>query len=221
MLYIVPTPIGHLEDITLRALRILKEVDVILAEDTRTSRVLLKHYDIKTPLSAYHIHNEHGVLKNIIRDLQWGKNMALISDAGTPGIADPGFLLIRAAIEANVPFDVLPGANAITTALIQSGLPSDTFIFEGFIPHKKGKQTQILSWKTEKRTIIFYESPHRIRKTLQDLATHLGEDRKIVVARELTKMFQEVVRGTISEVIAHFQAKEPRGEFVVLLARNK
>ena len=147
--------------------------------------------------------------------------MALISDAGTPGIADPGFLLIRAALAANIPLDVLPGANALTTALVQSGLPSEAFIFEGFIPHKKGKQTQILSWKTEKRTIIFYESPHRIRKTLQDLASHLGEDRKIVLARELTKMFQEVLRGTLSEAIAHFQMKEPRGEFVVLLAGNK
>lgn len=217
MLYIVPTPIGNLEDITLRALRILKEVDLILAEDTRTSAVLLKHYQIPTPLQAFHIHNEHQILPFYLQQLALGKKIALISDAGTPGIADPGFLLIRGAIAQNTPLEVLPGPCALITALVASGLPTEAFVFEGFLPHKKGKLTQIQSFAQQPKTIVFYESPHRILKTLELLATHLDPQRKIVLARELTKKFEQIFRGTLTEVLAQVKEKPPKGEMVLIL----
>ena len=217
MLYIVPTPLGNLEDITLRALRILKEVALILAEDTRTSKVLLQHYAITTPLSAYHMHNEHARVEKIITELQLGKKMALISDAGTPGIADPGFLLVRAALAAGVKVEVLPGACALITALVASGFPSESFIFDGFLPLKKGRQTRILTYKEEKRTVVLYESPHRILKTLKDLALHLGQDRTVSVARELTKYFEEILRGSLQELLIHFEKNTPKGEMVLLI----
>lgn len=220
-LILVPTPIGNLEDITLRAIRILKESDLILAEDTRTSGKLLKHLDIATPMQSYHMHNEHKMLDRILEKLKLGSQIALISDAGTPGISDPGFLLVRACVESEIPTECLPGATALIPALVQSGFPSDRFVFEGFLPPKKGRQTRLKQWAEEPKTIVFYESPHKMSKTLLQLKTFLGGHRKIAVSRELSKMFEETVRGTVDEVIEHFENKAPKGEFVVVIEGHK
>ncbi|MBK7107851.1 MAG: 16S rRNA (cytidine(1402)-2'-O)-methyltransferase [Bacteroidetes bacterium] len=215
-LYIVPTPIGNLDDITLRAIQILKQADTILAEDTRTSSVLLKHHGIQTNMIAHHKFNEHKSLQKIIELLQAGKTIALISDAGTPGISDPGFLIVRECIQHNIGVETLAGATAFVPALINSGLPAHEFLFIGFLPIKKGRETKLKEIATEKRTIILYESPYRIVKTLQQLLEFTG-DRKISVSRELSKKFEETVRGNISEVILHFTIKAPKGEFVIVL----
>jgi len=215
-LYLVPTPIGNMEDITLRALRVLKEVDVILAEDTRTSGKLLKHHEINKPLQSYHIFNEHGMAQKLVERMQQGETFALISDAGTPSISDPGFLLVRETINAELDVNCLPGATAFVPALVNSGLPSDKFIFDGFLPHKKGRQTRLKKLAEEERTIILYESPHRLVKCLEQLKEHLG-NRKVSVSRELTKMFEETVRGTLSECIEHFNQKGVKGEFVIVV----
>lgn len=220
-LYIVPTPIGNLEDITLRAIRVLKEVDLILAEDTRTSGKLLKHFGISTPMQSHHMHNEHKMVDRIVERLKSGESIALISDAGTPAISDPGFLLTRACIQNNLEVDCLPGATAFVPALVNSGLPNDKFVFEGFLPIKKGRQTRLELLAEESRTMIFYESPHKLIKTLTQFSEYFGKDRKISVSRELTKMFEETVRGTISEVIAYFTTKPPKGEFVVVVGGKK
>ncbi len=217
-LYIVPTPVGNLEDITLRALRVLKEVDFILAEDTRTSSVLLKHFEISKPMFAYHKFNEHKSLEKIIQRLKNGENAALISDAGTPSISDPGFLIVRACITEDIQIDCLPGATALIPALVNSGLPSDTFVFEGFLPIKKGRQTKIREIVEEKRTIIFYESPYRIIKTLTQIREISGEDRRVSISREISKQFEETVRGSLSEVIHYFEQKGTKGEFVIVLS---
>ena len=216
-LYLVPTPIGNLEDITLRAIKVLKEVDLILAEDTRTSGKLLKHHQINKPLQSYHIHNEHKAVDQLITKLREGKSLALISDAGTPAISDPGFLLVREAVAAGIEVNCLPGATAFVPALVNSGLPSDKFVFEGFLPHKKGRQTRLNILAEEERTIILYESPHRLIKCLEQLKAFCG-DRQVSVSRELTKMFEETVRGSLSEVIAYFTEKGVKGEFVIVLA---
>lgn len=218
-LYIVPTPIGNLEDITLRALRILKEVDFVLAEDTRTSKKLLDHYEIKQQLVAHHIHNEHKTLEHIVQKIKHSTGVALISDAGTPAISDPGFLLIRACYEAGIEVTCLPGPNAIVPALVGSGFPSDRFAFDGFLPHKKGRQTRWKELATEQyRSIVLYESPHRIVKCLTEVVECLGEERQVCVARELSKLHEEFVRGTAVEVLARFQDKKPLGEMVVVIA---
>ena len=214
-LYLVPTPIGNLDDITLRAVKVLQNVDGILAEDTRTSGFLLKHLAINKPLHSYHIFNEHGTIEKIIAQLKAGKTLALVSDAGTPAVSDPGFLLVRACIEAHIPVECLPGATAFVPALVNSGLPTDRFTFEGFLPHKKGKQTRMQSLADETRTMIFYESPHRLLKTLEQLAEVFGPDRPGSVSRELTKLFEETVRGTLAEIQAYFAAKPIRGEIVL------
>jgi len=216
-LYLVPTPIGNLEDITLRAIRVLKEVDLILAEDTRTSGKLLKHFEISTHMHSHHMHNEHKTVDNIVQRLKNGESVALISDAGTPAISDPGFLLTRACLENNIEIECLPGATAFVPALVNSGLPNDKFVFEGFLPVKKGRQTRLLFLAEETRTIIFYESPHKLLKTLMHFAEYFGEDRPISVSRELTKLYEETVRGTITEVLSYFTAKPPKGEFVVVV----
>jgi 16S rRNA (cytidine1402-2'-O)-methyltransferase len=218
MLYIVPTPIGNLKDITLRALDVLKEADLILAEDTRTSSHLLNHYGITKPVSPYHQHNEHKVLQHLIDQLIAGKKMALITDAGTPGISDPAFLLIRECIKNGVTTECLPGATAFVPALVNSGIPSNSFIFEGFLPLKKGRQTLLRSLAEEERTIIFYESPVRLVKTLEDFIQYFGEDRQCCVSRELTKMFEENKRGTLREVCEHFKQKTVKGEIVIVVA---
>lgn len=218
MLYLVPTPIGNLKDITLRSLDILKEVDVILAEDTRTSSHLLNHHGINKPLTPYHQHNEHKVLQHLIAQLQQGKKMALITDAGTPGISDPAFLLVRECIKADVKVECLPGATAFVPALVNSGIPISRFCFEGFLPLKKGRQTLLKQLAHEERTMIFYESPMRLVKTLEDFATYFGEDRPCSVSRELTKMFEENKRGTLKEVAAYFATKTVKGEIVVIVA---
>lgn len=220
-LILVPTPIGNLEDITLRAIRILKESDLILAEDTRTSGKLLKHLGVATPMQSYHMHNEHKMLDSVLEKLKLGSQIALISDAGTPGISDPGFLLVRACVESEIPTECLPGSTALIPALMQSGFPSDRFIFEGFLPPKKGRQTRLKQWVEESKTIVFYESPHKMSKTLLQLKTFLGGHRKIAVSRELSKMFEETVRGTVDEVIEHFENKAPKGEFVVVIEGHK
>jgi 16S rRNA (cytidine1402-2'-O)-methyltransferase len=216
-LYLVPTPIGNLADMTYRAVNILNSVDVILAEDTRTSGKLLKHYDIKKPLQSFHIHNEHKKLVQVIEELKAGKIMALISDAGTPGISDPGFLLAREALKNNIKLESLPGATALIPALIKSGFPNDRFIFEGFLPHKKGRKTRIEKLKEEDRTIIFYESPHRLLKTLKQLAEVMGENRMASVSRELTKLFEETITDTLAGLIEHFEHTAPKGEIVLVL----
>jgi 16S rRNA (cytidine1402-2'-O)-methyltransferase len=216
-LYLVPTPIGNLEDITLRAIRVLGEVDFILAEDTRTSRVLLNHLNIHKPVYPHHKFNEHKGVQGVISRLNGGEKVALISDAGTPGISDPGFLLVRACIEAGFEVECLPGATALIPALINSGFPCDRFLFEGFLPVKKGKQTRIRELAVESRTIIFYESPMRLVKTLGQLLPEFGGARRVSVSRELTKMHEETIRGTLEEVIAHFTAVAPRGEIVVVI----
>lgn len=220
-LFLVPTPIGNLEDITLRAIRILKESDLILAEDTRTSGKLLKHLDVSTHMQSFHMHNEHKMLDRIIDKLKMGNQIAMISDAGTPGISDPGFLLVRACVENGIPTECLPGATALIPALVQSGFPTDRFIFEGFLPPKKGRQTRLKLWAEESRTIVFYESPHKIGKTLKQLQEFVGGDRKMAVSREISKKFEETVRGTVDELIVHFEEKAPKGEFVVILEGKK
>ena len=221
ILYIVPTPVGNMEDMTLRAIRILKEVDVVLAEDTRTSGILLKHFDIRNQLMSHHKFNEHGTAAGIVARLLAGENVALISDAGTPGISDPGFFLVREAVRAGVEVQCLPGATAFVPALVSSGLPCDRFAFEGFLPQKKGRQTKIQSLATEERTMVFYESPYRVVKTLEQFAEVFGGDRPVSVCREISKIHEESVRGTLTEVIAHFKEHEPRGEFVIVVGGNK
>ena len=218
ILYIVPTPVGNMEDMTFRAVRILKEVDLVLAEDTRTSGILLKHYEIKNALMSHHKFNEHGTSAGIVNRLLAGENVALISDAGTPGISDPGFLLVREAVRAGIEVQCLPGATAFVPALVSSGLPCDRFAFEGFLPQKKGRQTKLQSLKDEERTMIFYESPFRLVKTLLQFAEVYGGDRQVSVCREISKVHEESVRGSLTEVIAHFQEKEPKGEIVIVLA---
>ena len=220
-LFLVPTPIGNLEDITLRAIRILKESDLILAEDTRTSGKLLKHLGVGTHMQSFHMHNEHKMLDRIIEKLKLGSQIALISDAGTPGISDPGFLLVRACVENGIPTECLPGATALIPALVQSGFPTDRFIFEGFLPPKKGRQTRLKQWAEETKTIVFYESPHKIGKTLLQLQEFVGGQRKLSVSREISKKFEETVRGTVNELIIHFEEKAPKGEFVIILEGNK
>lgn len=216
-LYLVPTPIGNLADITLRALEILKSVDVILAEDTRTSGFLLKHYAISKPLQSFHNFNEHKVLSNLIERFNNGEVMALISDAGTPGISDPGFLLVRACLEAGLKIECLPGATAFVPALVKSGLPSDRFVFEGFLPHKKGRQTMIKNLANEERTMIFYESPYRLVKALEQFAEVFGASRIGSVSRELTKLYEETVNGTLEELLNYFKSKEVKGEIVIVI----
>ena len=217
MLYIVPTPIGNLQDITLRALEVLKKVDLILAEDTRTSAKLLNHYAIQKPVTPFHQHNEHQVLQHIITQLGNGKIMGLVTDAGTPGISDPGFLLVRECIKAGIKVECLPGATAFVPALVNSGLPSDRFCFEGFLPLKKGRHTLLTKLAEEERTIILYESPVRLVKTLNDLAQYFGNDRRCSVSRELTKVYEENVRGSLQEVMSHFSEKTVKGEIVIIL----
>jgi len=216
-LYIVPTPIGNLEDMTFRAIRILKEVDLILAEDTRTSGKLLKHFEIGTHMHSHHMHNEHKTVENLISRLKAGETIALISDAGTPAISDPGFLLTRACVENNIPVECLPGATAFVPALVNSGLPNDRFVFEGFLPEKKGRQTRFLALAEETRTVIFYVSPHKLVKTLAEFVQYFGEDRPVCVCRELSKLHEENVRGTAKEVLSHFEKTAPRGEIVVVV----
>ena len=218
MLYIVPTPIGNLADMTFRAVAVLKEVDLILAEDTRTSGVLLKHYEISKPLQSYHQHNEHQVTERLVAQLQEGKSMALLTDAGTPGISDPAFFIIRACIKADIRVECLPGATSLIPALVNSGLPSDSFCFEGFLPLKKGRHTLLSALANENRTIILYESPMRLVKTLHQLMEYFGEDRPCCVSRELTKKFEENARGTLKEVHDHFKQKTVKGEIVVVIA---
>jgi 16S rRNA (cytidine1402-2'-O)-methyltransferase len=216
-LYIVPTPIGNLADITLRALDTLKTVDVILAEDTRTSGFLLKHYAISKPLQSFHNFNEHKILSSLVERMAKGETMALVSDAGTPGISDPGFLIIRAALQANLKVECLPGPTAFVPALVKSGLPCDRFVFEGFLPQKKGRQTMLKQLAEEERTMIFYESPYRLVKTLEQFKEYFGAARPASVSRELTKMFEETVNGTVEEILLHFQAKEVKGEIVMIV----
>ena len=218
MLYIVPTPIGNLADMTFRAVDVLKEVDLILAEDTRTSGVLLKHYSISKPLQSYHQHNEHQVTERLVAQMQEGKKMALLTDAGTPGISDPAFFIIRACIKAGISVECLPGATALIPALVNSGLPSDSFCFEGFLPLKKGRHTMLTALANENRTIILYESPMRLVKTLHQLMEYFGENRLCCVSRELTKKFEENARGTLKEVHDHFTQKTVKGEIVIVIA---
>lgn len=217
-LYLVPTPIGNLEDITLRAIRILKEADIILAEDTRVTSVLLRHYDIPKKIWAHHQHNEHAAVQEIIKKLNEGLTVALVSDAGTPGISDPGFLLVRECVKAGITVDCLPGPTALIPALVMSALPCDRFVFEGFLPLKKGRQTKLQQLKEEQRTMVFYESPFRLIKTLEQLAAVMGENRAASVSRELTKMFEETKRGTLKELIEYFSLKTVKGELVIVLA---
>ena len=221
ILYLVPTPVGNMEDITLRALRILKEADLILAEDTRTSGILLKHYDIKNNMMSHHKFNEHGTSAGIVERLKAGAVIALITDAGTPGISDPGFYLVREAVKEGVTVQCLPGATAFVPALVSSGLPDDKFCFEGFLPQKKGRATRLTELQNETRTTIFYESPYRLVKTLKQFAEYFGEDRNVSVCREISKIHEESVRGTLAEVIAHFEETEPRGEIVIVLEGKK
>ncbi len=217
MLYIVPTPIGNLKDITLRALEVLKEVDLILAEDTRTTSHLLNHFQVTKPISAYHQHNEHKVLQHLIDQLLAGKKMAIVTDAGTPGISDPAFLLIRECIKNDIKTECLPGATAFVPALVNSGIPSNRFVFEGFLPLKKGRQSLLKSLIDEERTMIFYESPMRLTKTLEEFIQFFGEDRLCCVSRELTKLFEENKRGTLKAVLDHFSQKAIKGEIVIVL----
>lgn len=216
-LYIVPTPIGNLEDITLRALRILKEVDLILAEDTRTSGFLLKHFEIDKKLASFHKFNEHKSLQAFISRLNAGESIALISDAGTPSISDPGFLIVRECVNQDIEVECLPGATAFVPALVTSGLPSDRFIFEGFLPQKKGRQKKMLELANEDRTIIFYESPFRLVKALEEVQQYFGSERKVSVSREISKLHEETVRGTVAEVLGHFKSKPPKGEIVIVV----
>ncbi len=216
-LYLVPTPVGNLEDITLRALRVLKEVDLILAEDTRTSSILLNHYEIKRPLQSHHKFNEHETVSKLAERIIGGENMALISDAGTPGISDPGFMLVRECVSRDIIVECLPGATAFVPALVDSGLPCDRFCFEGFLPQKKGRSTKLISLNEETRTMIFYESPFRLVKTLTQFAEYFGADRPAAVCREISKIHEECVRGTVSELAEHYTIKEPKGEIVIIV----
>jgi 16S rRNA (cytidine1402-2'-O)-methyltransferase len=216
-LFLVPTPIGNLEDMTFRALRILKEVDCILAEDTRTSGKLLKHFEIDTPMQSHHMHNEHKTVNSVIDRLKNGESFALISDAGTPAISDPGFLLSRTCIENDIEIECLPGATAFVPALVNSGLPNDKFVFEGFLPVKKGRQTRLKLLSEETRTMVFYESPHKLIKTLTNFVEYFGEDRKVSVSRELTKLYEETIRGTAKDVLDHYIQKPPKGEIVIIV----
>ncbi len=226
-LYIVPTPIGNLDDMTFRAIQVLKEVDLILAEDTRTSGKLLKHFEISTHMHSHHMHNEHKTVENIVKRIQAGENVALISDAGTPAISDPGFLLTRACVENNIEVECLPGATAFVPALVNSGLPNDRFVFEGFLPEKKGRQTRFLQLAEETRTMIFYVSPHKLVKTLAESVQYFGAERQVSISRELSKLHEETIRGTATEVLKHFETKPPKGEIVavvggkILEARSK
>jgi len=217
-LFIVPTPIGNLEDITLRAISTLKSVDLILAEDTRTSGKLLKHFEISTPMQSYHMHNEHKILDRIIEKLKSGFEIALISDAGTPAISDPGFLLTRACVAEQISVECLPGATAFVPALVNSGLPNDRFIFEGFLPIKKGRQTRLKLLADEERTIVLYESPHKLNKTLEQICLFFGEDRQISISRELTKLFEETRRGTAKELLDHYSKAAVKGEIVIVIS---
>ena len=217
MLYLVPTPVGNLEDITMRALRVLREADLILAEDTRTSGLLLKHFDIRKPMLSYHKFNEHQTVERIVERLLAGETIAVVSDAGTPGISDPGFLVAREAIRAGVEVSCLPGPTAVVPALVASGLPCDRFCFEGFLPQKKGRQTRIAALAEETRTMVFYESPHRVVKALQQFVETFGPDRPVAVCREISKVHEDIVRGLLADVLAHFQEHEPRGEFVIVV----
>jgi 16S rRNA (cytidine1402-2'-O)-methyltransferase len=220
-LFLVPTPIGNLGDITIRGLEVLKQVDTILAEDTRTSGTLLRHYEISKPLQSFHIFNEHKTLTGLIQRMQGGETMALISDAGTPGISDPGFLLVRECLKAGLKIESLPGATALIPALVNSGFPTDRFVFEGFLPHKKGKQTTLKRLAEEERTIIVYESPHRLVKTLEQMIEFFGEDRLVSVSRELTKLYEETFTGRLVEVLTHFKSKEVKGEIVLVIDGKK
>ena len=216
-LILVPTPIGNLKDITLRALEVLKEADLILAEDTRTSRNLLNHYSISTPLQSFHMHNEHKVVERYVAEIASGKTIVQVSDAGTPGISDPGFLLVREAIKAGITVEVMPGATAFVPALVASGLPCDKFVFEGFLPQKKGRQTRFKFLADETRTMVFYESVHRIQKSLEEMAEYFGPERPASYSREISKKFEETARGTLAELIEHVKATSPKGEFVVVV----
>lgn len=216
-LFLVPTPIGNLDDMTFRAIQVLKEVDLILAEDTRTSGKLMKHFEITTHMHSHHMHNEHKTVENIIKRLEGGENIALISDAGTPAISDPGFLLTRACVENNIEVECLPGATAFVPALVNSGLPNDKFVFEGFLPDKKGRQTRFLALENETRTMIFYVSPHKLNKTLAEFVQYFGAERPVSVSRELSKLHEETVRGTAEEVLKHFETKPAKGEIVVVV----
>lgn len=218
MLYLVPTPLGNLKDITLRSIEVLQSVDVILCEDTRTSSRLLQHYNIQKPLTPYHQHNEHKIVEHLVQQLQAGKTMALITDAGTPGISDPAFLLVRACIKADVKVESLPGATAFVPALVNSGIPSNRFVFEGFLPLKKGRQTLMKQLAEEERTMIFYESPVRLIKTLEEFIQYFGAERQCSVSRELTKMFEENKRGSLHDVCEHFKQKSVKGEIVIVVA---
>lgn len=218
MLYVVPTPVGNLEDITFRALRTLKEADLILAEDTRTSSVLLKHYDIHTPLRSHHKFNEHQTVDTVAEQIRSGMQVALISDAGTPAISDPGFLLVRTCVENGIEVVCLPGATAFVPALVDSGLPNDRFVFEGFLPQKKGRKTRLEHMQTEQRTMIVYESPFRLQKTLEQLAEYLGGERCASVSREISKVHEQTVRGTLAELAQHFKEIPPKGEIVICIA---
>jgi 16S rRNA (cytidine1402-2'-O)-methyltransferase len=220
-LYVIPTPIGNLEDMTFRAVRLLKEADIILAEDTRTSGKLMSHYDIATPMRAHHMHNEHKTVNHWVEEIQSGQTIALVTDAGTPAISDPGFLLVRACVQAGVEVDCLPGATAFVPALVNSALPCEKFVFEGFLPQKKGRQTRLQLLAEESRSMIFYESPYRVVKTLQQFAEFMGADRQVSVSREISKKFEETIRGTVAEVLAHFEEKPPKGEFVMILEGKK
>jgi 16S rRNA (cytidine1402-2'-O)-methyltransferase len=217
-LYIVPTPIGNLEDITFRAVKVLKSVDLILAEDTRTTKKLLNHYEINNKLQSFHIHNEHKVLENVLQQIETLNSVALVSDAGTPGISDPGFLLIRACKENNIEISCLPGPSALIPALVASGIPCDRFIFEGFLPHKKGRQTKWKEIAAENRTVALYESPHRLLKCLKEIETHLGSETIVCVAREISKIHEEFNTNTCEQLIAHYTEKPPKGEIVVIIA---
>ena len=216
-LFLVPTPIGNLEDITFRAIRVLKEVDLILAEDTRNSGKLLKYFDISTPMQSHHMHNEHKTVDHVVSRIQSGENIALISDAGTPAISDPGFLLTRACVEANIEVDCLPGATAFVPALVNSGLPNDKFVFEGFLPVKKGRQTRLKLLAEETRTMVFYESPHKLLKTLGNFAEYFGSERRLSVSREITKMHEETIRGTAEEVLQYYTDHPAKGEIVIVV----
>ncbi len=216
-LTLVPTPIGNLDDITLRAQKVLAEVDGVVAEDTRVTGRLLQHLGVQRPLIPFHAHNEHRMVEQLVARMQSGERFALVSDAGTPAISDPGFLLVRAAVQAGVSVECLPGATAFVPALVNSALPCDRFIFEGFLPVKKGRRTRLDELRTEERTMVLYESPHRVKRTLQDLAETFGAERRASVSREISKMHEETVRGTLAELAAHFEASEPRGEFVLVV----
>lgn len=220
-LYLIPTPIGNLEDITLRSLRILKEVDIILAEDTRTSGKLLKHYEITTPMQSYHMHNEHQVLNHWVQSIKSGKSIGLITDAGTPAISDPGFLLVRACVEQNIEVDCLPGATAFVPALVNSALPNDRFTFEGFLPDKKGRQTRLQMLVEERKTMIFYVSPHKLLKTITDFISIFGEERKASISREISKLYEETNRGTLAELKLLYEKKTPKGEIVMIVEGKK